>query len=309
MAQDIVINEYLSKRLKFKEPNGLYLSTIEEYLHDTGILPKSSSLVYTGRLTTHDLYRFLYSMIPFHKLDDFINHFPGIGSDLMEPSDSILEDEKIPLDVFEQACDSLKITQESLSKELGISVAETKMPYTEQDSYNSKVLSTDEIIDFCKQFVGNNAVVRARAQTFSRPNRRIHSNDFIMKGYKYRKNVQEIVIYLDTSGSMDDFFIRDMYKTLQTLFQTTKFKLFEFTWQVREVNLKEDYLYASGGTNITNVLNHIKRNKFDHAIMITDCQDKFSLNDIDSDLMIFTNNLNFTTKNPKVKLNYFSYYV
>ena len=104
---------------------------------------------------------------------------------------------------------------------------------------------------------------------------------------------------------MNNQFIANMYQTLSTLYQTTKFRLFEFDNWIREVDLKHDNLYSGGGTNIQKVLQHIKDNKFDVSIMITDCEDRFTLDDIESDLMIFTNNLSFKSRNPKVQVSYF----
>lgn len=311
ICQDVVINEYLQKRLRYKEPNGLYLENLEQHLKNLYLLPQHAQLRYNGQLTTRDLYKYLDRIIPYSKMDDVVKGLIDKVREHNEPDQEPLQSELIPGDVIKQACGALKIDKAHIAMEQGVTVAEAEIPGVDdggslpQELKGKKILSTKDIIDFCKQFVGTHAVVKGRSQTFTRPNRRIQSPDYVMKGYKYTKNIKEIVIYLDTSGSMDSQFISDMFLTLQTLYQTTKFRLYEFKGSVREVNLKSDYIYATGGTYITGVLNHIKRNKFDQAIMITDCQDRFSLKDVDSDLLIFTNNLNFIGDNPKVKVAYF----
>ena len=70
--------------------------------------------------------------------------------------------------------------------------------------------------------------------------------------------------------------------------------------------MENDRLYSGGGTDISKVLRHIDSNKFDTAILITDCEDEFSLDKVKSDLLIFTNDLKFKSSNPKVKVSYFS---
>ena len=64
-------------------------------------------------------------------------------------------------------------------------------------------------------------------------------------------------------------------------------------------------IYTSGGTDIQAVLDTIQNQKQDAAILITDCNDRFSLKNINYNLMIYTNDKTFKTDNPKVRLTYF----
>lgn len=314
VCQDIVINEYLAKRLRYKAPDGLYLDNFSDYLIKLGYI--SGPITYNGTLTTKALYRYL---LDFSIYSNFCDLLQKIGKDIIEPSDDT--EESTTPQLLKEVCKSFKIDKKMIANEQGKTVKEIEddieYEYVEDIEGGeggkgsgsactpSKIYSTQEIVKFVKDFIGTNAVIKGRSQTFTRPNRRIQSNDYVLKGYKHTKNIKEITIYLDTSGSMNNQFIADMYNTLSTLYQTTKFRLFEFDTSIREVNLKEDRLYSGGGTNITRVLNHIKDNSFDVSIMITDCEDRFTLDDIKSDLMIFTNNLSFRSRNPKVQVSYF----
>lgn len=312
VCQDIVINEYLAKRLRFREPNGLYLDNFSDYLMKLGLLVYPLS--YTGVLTTKALYNYLSRYTNDDKFQDLLNN---LGQDILpEEGDA----ESTTPQMLKEVCKAFKIDKKQLANEMDVPVStiEDEVDYAEDQqvggdmgkgpgsaAQSTKVYSTEDIIKFVKEFIGNNAVVKGRSQTFTRPNRRIQSNDYVLKGYKHTKNIKEITIYLDTSGSMNRYFLANIYKMLETLYQTTKFRLFEFTTSIREVNLKNDSIYASGGTNIQKVLTHIKDNNFDVSIMITDCEDNFTLDDINSDLMIFTNNLSFKSKNSKVRVSYF----
>ena len=262
VCQDVVINEYLQRKLRFRQNDGIYLDNLSNYLMKLGIL--RGPLTYNGILTTTELYNYLDRYMDNDDMKDVIEQLSG---DLIDDQG---EEETLNDQVLREVCGTLKITKELMQKEMRLSQSqvddEENMELT-CDSDTSKdvtkvggkaaepvkIYSTREIIDFVKDFIGNNAVIRKRAQTFSRPNRRISSNDYVMKGHKYAKNIKEITIYLDTSGSMNNQFIADMQQTLQALYQTTKFRLFQFDNWVREVDLKQDRLYTGGGTNITKV--------------------------------------------------------
>ena len=311
VCQDVVINEYLAKRLRFREPSGLYLSNLSDALMQMNYI--YGPIEYNGVLTTKALYEYLSRFTDRDKFKDLLDQ---LGSDLINQEG---DEESTTPQLLKEVCKAFKIDKKQLAREMDQSEAfvEDELDYAEdmgggeagksggQSATPSKIYSTQEIIKFVKEYIGTNAVVKGRSQTFTRPNRRIQSRDYVLKGYKHTKNIKEITIYLDTSGSMNNQFIANMYQTLSTLYQTTKFRLFEFDNWIREVDLKHDSLYSGGGTNIQKVLQHIKDNKFDVSIMITDCEDRFTLDDIESDLMIFTNNLSFKSRNPKVQVSYF----
>ena len=95
-----------------------------------------------------------------------------------------------------------------------------------------------------------------------------------------------------------------MYLTLEKLYKQVKFKLFTFDNWIHEEKFDGKSPYTGGGTDITSVLKHIKDTNSDVSIMITDCEDNFTLKHVTSDLMVFTNNKSITNTNPKVKLAY-----
>ena len=306
ICQDVVINEYLIKRLRYTPPDGIFLSNLSGALINLGLI--YGQLSYNGVLTTKQLYEYLSRNIRDNdKLDKFIDSFPN---DIIDPEDY---EDSVDDQILDEVRDALKITDDILSSELGEEIV--KLESSEGGSTTkgagtpatpSKVYSHLELVKFINKFVGTHAVVKGRSRTFTRLNRRVQSSDYVLKGYKNTKTVKEIVIYLDTSGSMSNQLIADLYNTLSVLYKTTKFRLFEFDYSLREVDMENDRLYSGGGTDISKVLRHIDSNKFDTAILITDCEDEFSLDKVKSDLLIFTNDLKFKSSNPKVKVSYFS---
>lgn len=317
ICQDVVINEYLQNRLKYRESHGVYFDNLSKVLLTAGYI--KAPLQYKGVLDTPSLYLYLERRKILHPDLVSILNAAGIEGDnknVPPRSTSTKQHEQ----VLREACKTLKVTSKSLSQELNASVesilkdedlmaedmaAGSLLTSTGQPVAPKRIISTQDIIKYVQDFIGNQIVVKGRAQTYTRPSRRYQSKDFLMKGYKHTKTVKELAIYLDTSGSMDGQFIADMYNTLKVLYKTTKFKLYEFTYSVSEVNVGKTELYAGGGTNIKAVLDHLNKTNFDHAIMITDCQDNFSLRGFKKDLMIFTNMYSFTTNNPHVKVTYF----
>ena len=114
-------------------------------------------------------------------------------------------------------------------------------------------------------------------------------------------------MYLDVSGSMDSRLVTSLFKTLKLLYNKVEFDFYTFTTQIRKIDIKNTQdIYVGGGTDITRVLNYINDENQDVAIMITDCDDRFSLKDVKSNLMIYTNNTSVNNTNPKVKLTYFN---
>lgn len=328
VCQDIVINEYLAKRLRYKQPDGLYLNNFSQFLKAQGYI--RDELTYHGVLTTKALYNFLIGRQnnkPFLKsIADALKEAFGDIKDLL-PKQSTSDSNDISKQTLKELSTTLKITKQEFHDETGKTPEEINVegiiePEEKTTDINGagqissfggkkptkepKKISTTELIKYVTKFIGSNTEVKGRHQTYTRPSRRYHSSDLAVKGYKHTKTIKEISIYLDTSGSMNNQFIKDMYFSLQQLSKTTKFSLFEFTGSVREVNLQNDYLMASGGTNINNVLKHIKDNNFDVSIMITDCDDKFSVKQFDSNLMIFTNDMKFKSDNPLVEVTYFN---
>lgn len=304
ICQDIVINEYLVKKLKHRPGIGLFFDSIASILSMGGYT--NGRITYRGILTTESLYSWLSRFI----------HVPEIKELLKGSLDIIPEtgDEGVDVHSVQELATVLKIDRDTL-KEENRSLSDDDIDdiisggdgsgVTSEASSRMNKISMKEVIKYIKDFIGNNAVVRGRARTYTRPSRRFQSSEFILKGYKNTLNVKKMVIYLDTSGSMDSSFVNDMYNTLKVLHKSTKFELFTFDEYVHEVDFSTNYLVTGGGTDIDGVLKHIKENKNDVAIMITDCEDRFSLADVNSNLMIFTNDSRFKSDNKKVKVTYF----
>lgn len=322
LCQDVVINEYLAKKLRYKYDAGVYLDTINKLLQkERGMAHRE--YVYQGVLTTKALYRTLYKH--YANNDDFKNYVNGYNSDQLIPKDS----KKTPQgndsqqdnstqelsEVISELRGALKVTDDLIKREnrladipsrSGIKDVSKTGRGSSIDVPKQKIntISKEGIVKFIRNYIGNHAVIRGRSQTYTRPNRRIQSKDFILKGYKLRKNIKEIFIYLDVSGSMDYRFIQEVYNTLEVLHQTTKFKFYIFDIDVYRVYFKGSTIHWGGGTNITRVLEHIKNEKHDVSILITDCEDDFTLKGVKSDLFIFTNNESFVPDNPRVKCSY-----
>ena len=320
VCQDVVINEYLVKKLKHRPDSALMLDNLSQYLKSRGKI--LWGLEYSGVLTTNSLYCYLVGM-----MDDQMKQDLSNMSDGLEPGDqdsqgqASSEDTGITSDILKEIRTTLKIDNDMLSKEAHTRLTKEEIEETEPEteekaagagqgnykdlSGNVRIVAKQDIIKFVQEFIGNHAVVKGRSQTYSRPNRRFHSNELLLKGYKHTKTIKEIAIYLDTSGSMNSNFVSDMFTTLKTIYQTTHFKFYQFDNYVQTVDLKNATgLYTGGGTYINGVLRHIEDHKHDVSIMITDCEDSFSLKNVKSELMIFTNNYKFKSDNDAVRVTY-----
>lgn len=301
ICQDVVINTYLQNKLKFRQKDGLYLDNVADVLYNLG-WSGSRSLGYRGQLTTKDLYEYVTKqMPPDEDLDEFTKHFPQM-EDLMEPEDEF-EQSSIDEEIIQNISKGLNIDESTvLAEHAGITIGGDQAV----QGQNIKTISTTELVKFISEYIGATAVIKGRTRTYTRPSRRLTSSEFVMPGYKQYKNVNKIDIYLDTSGSMSTALVDNLFATLKTLYQSTKFNLYQFDYEITKVDLeKRDSIRVGGGTNIQKVLDKITKENADHSIVITDCYDNFSLRNITNDLMIFTNNTGFKSDNEKVRLTYF----
>lgn len=304
VCQDVVINEYLKSKLKLIPDSALSLDNLSEYLINSMIINRP--LNYNGVLTTRSLYRFISSRLFDDQINELLKAF--------ESKDLVMSDDEsknqLPNKIFNELRKVLKISDSVLSNETGAPLDQVSQMSSNVSSFGKtndttkKVYSIQELIKWVSNFIGNNSVVHSRSRTFTRPNRRVNTSDYVLKGYKHVKNTVPISIYLDTSGSMSQRFVTDMFSTLKGLYQTTKFTLYEFTWDVQELDLTGFPPSTGGGTNIQEVLRHIKDNSEGVSIIITDCEDTFSVKDVKKDVLIFTNDISFKSSNDKVKVAY-----
>ena len=315
MCQDVIINEFLAKRLKYTEPTGLYLNNIVNALYARGYI-KSSNISYTGVLTTKQLYNFFNRQCTEDELQQILQDLNYNSSEDRKERDeednqSVQEKQRMN-DAIENAIKGLNITDKILDNEH----ADRQIDAGTSDDYDGtvssnaevKTISSDEMVKYINQFIGTNAVIKGRHRTYTRPSRRIHlKNDMLSPGYKHFKNIKKISMYLDVSGSMDSYLVTSLYKTLKLLYNKVEFDFYTFTTRIEKIDIKNTQnIYIGGGTDITRVLNYIDDEKQDVAIMITDCDDRFTLKDVKSNLMIYTNNKSVNNNNPRVQLTYFN---
>lgn len=307
VCQDIVINEFLAKKLKHRPSIGLFLDGLSDMLIDMNLI--RNPYAYEGVLTTTALYGALERFWGKQEFEDLIDSLTQ-EPDLLEPSED--EETSISQSMVSSIREELKIDNNMMLRE-NRDIDEDFIHDTNYGDGNKgtylnkdrKKVSTQEIVNYIKNYIGTYAEVKGRKLTYSRPSRRYQHKDLLLKGRKNSTTIKKIVVYLDVSGSMNQKFVSDMYYTLKTIYAKTKFEFYSFTYYVNKEDFKKEELYASGGTNITRVLEHITSNKHDVAIMVTDCEDRFTLDGVKSDLLIFTNNLEVETNNRLVKLVYF----
>lgn len=309
ICQDVVINEFLSNKLGYATEDGLYLWNLVKCLYDKGII-NSRYVSYSGQLTTKQLYEWVSS----HINEDYEDAFNDLLQELA-PDDFIDTPEDqigqlpLPKEVIKMTCKALKIKAETVSNEMEIAVSDEDVEDLQKTLITANTITSikpTEMIKFIKEYVGNNATVKGRSRTYARPSRRFQSPAYVVPGYKHYKNVNKIDVYLDTSGSMSESLVSELFTTLKTLHQSTEFNLYQFTTYIEKVDLKnKQSIYTGGGTNIQKVLDKIQTENADHCIVITDCEDNFSLKNITQPLMIFTNNHRFISDNSNVRLTYF----
>lgn len=322
ICQDVVINEKLRKKLRYVPDDAFTLKAYNEMLHKY----KLGIRDYDGRLTSRELYDYAKYIFGYDidYFTDMVYKQFSINGDMIESQDDINnEQESVDLELQIQLRKTFKITNDDILTE-SKGIARVELIDTDPDnedlinmagtgagqlqqvsSTNISYVKKDDILKWLRTFLSGSIEVKGRSRSYSRPNRRFTHPELVMKGYKPTKSVKQVSIYLDTSGSMDRGFVMEVYNTLKKLYQTTKFRMFTFDMSVHEVDLsKDDSIYVGGGTYITNVLNHISKHNYDHAIMITDCDDNFTLKGIDFNFHIFTNNKDFIPDNKQVKISY-----
>lgn len=306
VCQDVVINEFLADKLGYHTHDGMYLNNFLDYLRHIGLHLKS--YYYHGDLTTKALYTWVMDQVPDDvDEDELFKDLPD--PDFKEQSDEERQSLPIPKELVESMSKALKVTEKEVSKELGFAVTKEDIADLNKTLIDTDVpttISAKDMIKFIQNYIGNNAIVKGRSRTYARPSRRHQSNDYILPGYKHYKNINKVNVYLDTSGSMSESLIAELYSTLRVLHKTTPFNLFQFTTNIYSIDIdtKKD-IYVGGGTDIQKVLNKIESEHAEYSIVITDCNDQFSLKNITQPLMIFTNDTRFKSDNSNVKLAYF----
>lgn len=322
ICQDVVINEYLQSqdKLGYRCESGLYLDNLNEFLIKNNIIKNRICL--WGLLTTKNLYdRIIREMDSEgtsnedktqEALEQLSNQY---GNDRKEPSED--KSSNVQQQLAEQAVSdamanlkkSLKISDEDINYENKdrVAVAVGDGSVATAASYETKTIDYREMIKYIEQFVGNNAIVKGRHRSYNRPSRRIQlSNNMVAAGYKNYKDINKIQIYLDVSGSMNENLVSNLFGVLKNLYRRVPFDFYTFNHYIQKIDIdKTSTIYTSGGTDIQAVLDTIQNQKQDAAILITDCNDQFSLKNVNYNLMIYTNDRNFKTDNPKVKLTYF----
>lgn len=320
ICQDVVINEQLAKRLKFRPDSGVFLEDYNKFIQQGSWY--SNGYDKSQGLTTKKLYDFAIHMLGQTSLERMAEALCDENSIVEEQEDEFgnaptpILDEDTTREARKKLRISNKIMMEENEDMEFDEIEQTAYEHPEGETITGtltlmdgdraySVIKKKDIIKFLSQFLNGNLEIKGRSRTYSRPSRRYEHPELVMKGYKHTKSVEQVSIYLDTSGSMSSVFVNDVYETLKDLHIKTKFRMFTFDTSVTEVDLdNSDHIYTGGGTYINRVINHIKENNYDHAIMITDCQDNFSLDGVDFDLQIFTDNKTFKSDNKSVKVAY-----
>lgn len=320
ICQDVVINEQLHKRLRFRPDSGVFLEDYNKYIQQYGWW--SNRYDKSRGLTTKKLYDYANQILGQTSIEIMADALCDENSIVEEQED---ENDNLPTPILDE--DTTRKVREELRISNKIMIEENEdidFDDIEQTAYEhpdgetisgtltimdgdvpKSVIRKRDIIAYLSKFLNGNLEIKGRSRTYSRPSRRYEHPELVMKGYKHTKSVEQVSIYLDTSGSMSSVFVNDIYQTLKELHLRTKFRMFTFDTSVTEVDLdNSNKIYTGGGTYINRVLKHIKDNNYDHAIMITDCEDNFNIDDVEFDLQIFTDNKKFTSNNNHVKVAY-----
>jgi len=152
-------------------------------------------------------------------------------------------------------------------------------------------------IDLVKavQIESGRLVHRINKRSFSRP-ARFESKGLIRPCLKKYQRRPKVDVYIDVSGSMGDNpnIIFNGLKTILNKLVIYQPRFFRFDTKINEINIKDRDILIGGGTDIRNVLNKINKDKADLAILITDCQDNISKEDIKSNVVIVSDNYNMS---------------
>jgi len=302
VCQDICINEFLSRRLMYKVTDGLYLDNMSAWLIANGY--SKWPFTYYGGLTTKQLYDYIMRQVPPEDRDKFTEQF--VVSDLA--SDDMNSGMSNPLldAVIKDIKSNLKISDSDIDREHEDSAGQSSEYTGTTNSALANIISSKDLVKYINSYIGNNVVIKGRTRSYSRPNRRLQSKDFVLPGFRNIKHINKVSIYLDVSGSMDDSLVNNLFKTLKNLYSKIPFDFYTFNTYINKIDMKTvNSIYIGGGTNIQRVLNEIEKNKDDHAILITDCDDRFNLDKVSVNILLYTNNYSISSNNDKVEIAYF----
>ncbi len=302
VCQDVCINEFLSRRLMYKTADGIYLDNMSAWLMNNGYT--KWPLTYYGGLTTKKLYDYIMRQIPPEDRDKFTERF--VVNDLV--SDDIDNGISNPLldALIKDIKSNLRISDDDIDREHEDNAGQSSEYSSMTNSALANVISSKDLVKYINSYIGNNVVIKGRTRSYSRPNRRLQSKDYVLPGFKNIKHINKVSIYLDVSGSMNDNLVSDLFKTLKNLYSKIPFEFYTFNTYINKIDMKTaNNIYVGGGTNIQRVLDKIEENKDDHAILITDCDDKFNLNKVSVNMLLYTNNYSIKSSNNKVEIAYF----
>lgn len=137
-------------------------------------------------------------------------------------------------------------------------------------------------------------VHRVHQRSYRRP-ARYEPEGLIRPCFTQYQHHPKVDVYIDVSGSMGDapLTIFEGLKSILSAMRIYRPRFFTFNTDIFSVDVKASKFNIGGGTDIKKVLHKIAEDHADLAILITDCEDNISVDDIESNVIVVSNNTSF----------------
>lgn len=161
-----------------------------------------------------------------------------------------------------------------------------------------QVVSDVDWIDLVKalQIESGRLVHRTHERSFRRP-ARYEPSGLIRPCFNRYQHHPKVDVYIDVSGSMGDNPNAIFSGLVSILGQMRIYRPRFYSFDTQIVHLPDlkstKDICSGGGTDIHKVLNKIKEDKADLALLITDCGDNITVDDIPSNVVVVSDNQQF----------------
>lgn len=258
LAADVIVNDSISERLKFPLPDfamrrgvGMFKDLPDDMRTTTGV---------------------------YNWLNDSLDSSPPLpvpfNSDLQEPTEPQTQAEKWMVEAARKEEQRFSHEKEEM---------EEVMP---------KEVDTDwiDLVQAVAIETGKHIHLK-RHKSFQRPSR-YEPNGFFVRGNKTTRPKPSVSLYVDVSGSMGESPRIIMAGLKPVLSRLIFFRpsFYVFNTEIWKINKNKGGFAIGGGTDIRNVINHMK---YDINIVITDCKDNVKRSDFPASAVIVSNKREF----------------
>lgn len=267
IACDVIINEHLVNKIKLKKPSGNWIFRNSPIFNG---MPEECD-------TSKKVYKWLIdNKVEFEEQDNMGDINGEKNADDSEITEKINRADRL---AEEQDLKDGK----PASKEI-LDALERDIP--EENSDWIDLLTAMRI-------ESGRLVRREIIHNYSRPSRREEPSGIILPAARHTVAMPRVDVYIDVSGSMGNnpIHIYAGIKSILSHMSVYRPRFFSFHTDIHDLDMKKNKINLGGGTDIKKVLNKIKEDKSDLAIVITDCEDNVKKSDFSRNVVVVSNNV------------------